>query len=155
MALFSRRACTSWRFVVVDGHKDHLPAECAKCWVACRNVIPKREWADGTRRCAECAGTLVHCPILQVRKALVEEEGVPDDVLAALVTDSYGPVSMKARRMLDERAAARAPQQEFGAVPLELTMSPRRAHRQLQALNTASTDPQPALAGQRQSVWDQ
>ncbi|WP_157533907.1 hypothetical protein [Microbacterium sp. oral taxon 186] len=57
--------------------------------------------------------------------------------------------------MLDERAAARAPQQEFGAVPLELTVSPRRAHRQLQALNTATTNPQPALAGQRQSVWDQ
>lgn len=155
MGLFSRRACTSWRFVAVDGHKDHLPGECTKCWVACRNVIEKDEWGAGIRRCAECADSLVHCPILQVRKTLVEEEGISEDVLAALVTDSYGPVSMKARRLLDERIAERTPELEFGTVPLALEMSPRRAHRQQRELTAAPTNPQPALASQRQSVWDQ
>lgn len=155
MALFSRRACTSWRFVTVEGHKDHLPGDCAKCWVACRNVIAKDEWAVGIRRCADCADSLVHCPILQVRKTLVEEQGISDDVLTALVTDSYGPVSMKARRLLDERIAARTPEPDFITIPIELEIGPRRAHRQQRALAAASTSSQPALVGQRVSVWDQ
>ncbi|MBN9214686.1 MAG: hypothetical protein J0J04_07720 [Microbacterium sp.] len=155
--LFSRRACTSWRFVAVDGHKDHLPGECPKCWVACGNVLSREQWADGIRRCEECVESLVHCPILQVRKALVDEKDPAEDVLATLVTDSYGPVSMKARRLLDDMRAARSPQPElaYGAVQLELPVSPRRAHRQQQALAAATPKPQPALTAPRQSVWDQ
>lgn len=157
MSLFSRRACTSWRFVTVDGHKDHLPGDCPKCWVACGNVLSRDQWADGVRRCAECADSLVHCPILQVRKALVDEERVAEEILAALITDSYGPVSMKARRLLDERIAENSPAPElaYGAVALELPVSPRRAHRQ-QALAAATTSPQLVLTAARpKSVWDQ
>ena len=157
MALFSRRACTSWRFVTVDGHKDHLPGECSKCWIACGNVLTRELWAAGTRRCGQCADSLVHCPILQVRKSLVDEANVSEDVLAALITDSYGPVSMKARMLLDARIAERTPrpQHAFGAVDLQLPASPRRAHREQQALEAGNTNPQLVLAAPRQSVWDQ
>ena len=158
MALFSRRACTSWRFVAVDGHRDHLPGDCSKCWVACKNVLTREQWTLGVRRCTDCAHSLVHCPTLQVRKALVEEPNVSDDVIAALVTDSYGPVSMKARRIAGERAEQNKPKSDlpYGAVALELPASPRRAHREQQrSLAPAPTNQQLVLAAPRPSVWDE
>jgi len=90
---------------------------------------------------------------VQIRRALVNEPNLPVDVLNVLVTDANGPVSVKARRRLDEIAAATAPQQgrPYGEVILELPMSPRRAHRA-----TTATTAQPALtAAPRPSVWDQ
>lgn len=153
MTMFSRRACTSWRFVEVDGHEGHArPSDCPKCWRACGTVLTREQWAAGIRRCEQCVQSLVHCPIVAVRRALIEEDGLGEDVLRVLVTDSNGPVSMRARRKLDELITARAPKEPerpFGEVALELPASPRRAHRAL-----AATNPQPVLTAPRQSVWD-
>lgn len=95
--------------------------------------------------------------MVQVRRALIAEQNVPEDVLRVLVTDANGPISMKARRLLDELVAARSPkaQEPFGAVRVELPESPRRAHRQ-QALMAAAapSTPRAAIAAPRQSVWD-
>lgn len=160
MGKFSRRACNSWRFVIVSGHDGHdRPGACRDCWKACDNVLSRDQWAAGIRRCDECVQSLVHCPLVSVRRALVDEKNLPEAVLRVLMTDRNGPVSMKALRRLDEIAASRkqkAPataENLYGAVdiPMDTTVLNRREFRQ-QTMQQQRTQQQMAVAA-RTSVW--
>lgn len=143
-SLFSKRACASWRYLGFEGHTHALPEQCVRCWRPCKNVLSKEQWESGQRRCEDCVQSLVHCPIPAVRRALVEEENLPEDVLQVLVTDPNGPVSMKARRRLDalhsQRAAAK--QGVADVVHVELPhFDARRALKDIRVEGAPSVSP--------------
>jgi hypothetical protein len=132
-ALFSKRACASWRYVGFEGHSHPNPEDCSRCWLPCQNVLSRERWSAGVRRCEECVQSLVHCPLPAVRKALVDETNVSEDVLRALVTDPNGPVSMKARRKLDFIEAERASVAGVGTGAIRLGMAGFETRRQRRA----------------------
>lgn len=148
--LLNPRVCRSWRFVTVREHDNHsVPGECRECWVPCTNTLTREEYALGIRRCSECVQALMHCPIVAIRRALLDEPNVSDEILRALRTDPNGPISSLATRIIDERKMARSPRSATD--PLELKIpSPRREHRQLSVQSHRDGQLTPAS---RHSVW--
>ena len=146
MRLFPRkRTCQSWRFVIVDGHDRHTePGACRECWRGCTNVIGKEQWAQGSRRCAECVESLVTCPLVDVRRALVREKALPKSVLQVLQSDPNGTISSKAMRRLEEMG----PRDDPNAVVV------LRTRRQLREATPAPEPERPATTTPtRPSVW--
>lgn len=80
-------------------HAQHLPGECRRCWVPCRNEVP-----EGTgHHCPECLSVLAVHPNPAVRTALAKEPDVPTDILELLSTDLQASVQMAASDALAER----------------------------------------------------
>ena len=160
--LLNRRVCTSWRFVVVAGHDGHdRPGECRECWQTCTTVLSREEWQAGIIRCDDCVQSLVHCPLVTVRRALLDEKNLPERVLRVLVTDRNGPVSMKALKQIEALEAKGKAQRSIGidrdpfaAVELPLAIGSgvtRREARQHQVFE--SRQQQQQMAAQTTSVW--
>jgi hypothetical protein len=105
--------CHSWTPVPdrPAGHSNHLPGECRSCWKPCHRR------AESGQRCAECWYALAQHDDDRVRRSVLDEPGVPHEVLELLATDHSSPIaSAAAARLADPSdTLALAPPASSGA----------------------------------------
>lgn len=96
--------CATWRFTDVGDLDRILPVgRDHKVWAPCRSKVPARgAWCD------ECVTAMILCPEVDVRRALVEHDGLTDQQLRDLHSDPDYITSAAAAAKLQQRAANRS-----------------------------------------------
>lgn len=93
--------CKSWRFIGANSGSDpadFLPVGRNRAyWAPCHSKVD-----PGVHRCPACEASLIMCPNVSVRRALVNEEPASLAVLQALVTDSNPAVALIAEQKLSD-----------------------------------------------------
>lgn len=93
--------CKSWRFIGAASGADpaaFLPVGGNRAyWATCRNRV-----AVGTERCDVCETSLIMCPNISVRRALVNEAHPSLNVLQSLTSDSNPAIALIAEQKLSD-----------------------------------------------------
>lgn len=88
--------CTSWRYTPLAGHSGHMPGKCRSCWAPCTEKIDERGG-----RCQACLQAILASPDHRIRRCLLDEPDLTEDVLELLAQDQYPLISFGAQQRLD------------------------------------------------------
>ena len=100
--------CRSWKPGARPHEPRHDPGRCRRCWVPCRNKVPR----DGaTVRCEECTEAILALHVPRLSRMLLEETYVPTLLSERLAADLDAGVALAARERIEATAVLSEPDQ--------------------------------------------